>query len=225
MLAYALRPASVALMGPPRSVSVVFPPCSARASVLSHLQRPVVAELGKRRPCDPAVRVGERADEHQPLGRGDLAIDEPPPDVAARLKLHRIMEHAAGAQLVLGDADGGPLRPPPLRELFGLRPRLPHELARGLEDALDDELVGLRQIVGEARERLHQALIGTVLADERSRSSTDGKVAPSVSRVLPPTSSKVTSMRNCTGSTSSPPPWWYAMRSGRTISSKVMRFS
>ena len=71
-----------------------------------------------------------------------------------------------GRSSCLATSDGGPLRPPPLRELFGLRPRLPHELARGLEDALDDELVGLRQIVGEARERLHQALIGTVLADD-----------------------------------------------------------
>jgi hypothetical protein len=43
--------------------------------------------------------------------------------------------------------------------------------------------------------------------------------------LLPPRSSKVTVVRNCTGSTSSPPPWWYSIRDGFSMTSKVMRFS
>ena len=60
--------------------------------------------------------------------------------------------------------------------------------------------------------------------DSTYRVRVDGNTLRMVSLVFPPRSSNVTVTRNCTGSTSSPPPWRYTSRSGFTISSNVIRF-
>ena len=46
-------------------------------------------------------------------GRDDLAIDEAAVHLAARLIRHAVVEHPAGAEFELDDADGGALRAPP----------------------------------------------------------------------------------------------------------------
>jgi hypothetical protein len=49
------------------------------------------------------------------------------------------MEHAAGAEIERAGDPGEALRPPPVFQALKLAMRLPHEIARRVEHAGDDE--------------------------------------------------------------------------------------
>src|SRR5207302_11265799 len=86
-----------------------------------------------------ALRVREGDDADQPFRRLDLAIGELAPHVAAVGRRHAVVEDAAGTQIDLAGVHLEAFRPPPLLQALGLGPRLPHALARRVEDARDLE--------------------------------------------------------------------------------------
>ena len=95
-------------------------------------------------PRQAARFVRERVLPDQTLRRHDLAIDEfGPHDIALRIA-HGAVIGAADAQIHVRRHDGGAFRAPPFLHALGLGEAFPHQFARRVEHAGDDEILALR---------------------------------------------------------------------------------
>src|SRR5713101_1430301 len=85
-----------------------------------------------------SLRIGPAPDHHEPLRRYDLAIDALRPMITVGPE-HVDSISAARAQLVFKHGALEVARTEPIHHVFGLGPRLEHERAGRIEDALDSE--------------------------------------------------------------------------------------
>src|SRR5580765_4201065 len=72
---------------------------------------------------------------HQAPGRDDLEVGDLVPVVAAVRAVHDVAPHPARFHLHAVDGRGEPVRPPPVADVLGVGPHLPHQLARRVEDS------------------------------------------------------------------------------------------
>ena len=133
-----VAPPAVALSGDQRSVTLVLPPgCVFERDGGEQFERPGRAQ---RMPREAAGLVRERMHPDQTLRRGDFAIDEfGPHDMAARIA-HGAEIGAADAQIHFRGDDGRALGPEPFLHALRLGEAFPHQIARRVEHARDDEV-------------------------------------------------------------------------------------